>query len=335
MKLFVTGASGFLGRHVVAESIGRGHDVSALVRPAADVTRLSWADSPKAQIVRMDLRSCRGLAEAMDGVDVVLHLAAAKQGDLYAQLAGTVVATENLLQAILTANVKRLVAISTFSVYDCLRMRCGSLLDESSPIESNPSARDDYAKTKLVQEKLIEDHARAHGLELTVLRPGVIYGKDNLHNASLGVALSDRLWIRTGARARLPLTYVENCAEAVVLAAELRQAVGQVINIVDDDLPTQKQYAAALQERLTPRPRIVPVSWTVTRLTARCAWLTNKLLFGGRAKAPSILVPARLHARGKPLRYSNDKLKETLGWRPRYSMAEALDRSLNDQAPHH
>ena len=335
MKLLVTGATGFLGRYVADLAIDRGHEVRAVVRPASEAANLAWYQHPRVELARVDLRCKAGLVEAVCGVDAVVHLAADKTGDFYGQFAANVVATENLLEAMRQANVKRLVAISTFSVYDCLRMRGGAVLDESSPIEKDAPARDDYAQTKLVQEKLIRDHAEEHGLALTVLRPGVIYGRDNLYNAWLGVALSDQLWIRTGAHARLPLTYVENCAEAIVLAAEMRQAVGQVINIVDDDLPTQRRYARELQQRLTPRPRIVPVSWTVTRLTARCAWLTNKLLLGGRAKVPSILIPARLHARGKPLRYSNEKLKETLGWRPRYSMAEALGRSLKDQVAQH
>ena len=64
----------------------------------------------------------RGLAEALAGHDVVLHLAAAKSGDLYAQYAGTVVATENLLTAMTDAEVKRIVLISSLSVYDYLQI---------------------------------------------------------------------------------------------------------------------------------------------------------------------------------------------------------------------
>ena len=60
--------------------------------------------------------------------------------------------------------------------------------------------------------------------------------------------------------------------------------------------------------------------------------LTNRLLLGGRAKIPGIFVPARLHARCKPLRFDNRKIKQVLGWTPRYSLAEALDRSFADEA---
>jgi hypothetical protein len=69
------------------------------------------------------------------------------------------------------------------------------------------------------------------------------------------------------------------------------------------------------------------------RMLARSAWLTNKLLLGNRAKIPSILVPCRLHARIKPLRYTNRKIKDLLGWNPRYGLEEAIDRSLADGQP--
>jgi nucleoside-diphosphate-sugar epimerase len=162
----------------------------------------------------------------------------------------------------------------------------------------------------------------------------MLYGKDNLFNARVGMKAGSRWWIRTGAWARIPLNYVENCAEAIVLAAEVPAANGQILNVVDDDPPTQRRYAKLLQQRTTPRPRIVPVSWTVMRSVARLAWLTNRLFFGGRAKIPGLFSPAKVHARIKPLRYSNARIKQMLGWRPRYSLVEAIDRSLAGDQPH-
>ncbi|MGA2233184.1 MAG: NAD(P)H-binding protein, partial [Tepidisphaeraceae bacterium] len=102
MKLLVTGAGGFLGRHVVAEALRRGHVVRAMIRPASVVPQ----GQPNLEVVKADLRSSRGLAEIVRGCDAVLHLAAATSGDLYAQLSGTVVATENLLTAMAAANVR-------------------------------------------------------------------------------------------------------------------------------------------------------------------------------------------------------------------------------------
>jgi nucleoside-diphosphate-sugar epimerase len=326
MKYLVTGANGFLGKYVVAEALRRGHAVSAVVR-SGHVADVGWAGHPNLTIVRADLRSRRGLTEAVAGVDAVLHLAAAKAGDMYAQYAGTVVATENLLAAMDEAGVRQIVSISSFSVYDYLKIPSFSLLTEESPVEKDAFQRDEYAHTKLVQERLVRDHAVRNGWKFTILRPGVIYGKDNGFTARLGIN-AGRIWIRTGAWARLPLTYVENCAEAIVLAAEKASANGQTLNVIDDDPPTQRRYAKLLAGHMSPRPIIVPVAWTAMRFIAGMAVTINRVLLGNRAKIPGIFIPARLYARCKPLKFTNQKIKEALGWKPRFTIHESLDRSF-------
>lgn len=329
MKLLVTGATGFLGRYVVTEAIRRGHEVRAVARPSAEVGHLDWYARDRVELVRADLRSKRGLSDVVRGVDWVLHLAAAKRGDVYAQYAGTVVATENLLAAMTETGVRRIVAISSFSVYNYARIRPLALLDEQSPVEENAFDRDEYAHTKLVQERLIREHAAEHRWDVVVLRPGVIWGKDNLLNAWIGIAAGKRLWLRTGGWATVPLVYVENCAEAIVLAAEIKAAIGQTLNVVDDKLPTQRRFAQMVFSQMPNRPTIVPLPYTLLRLISGAAWQVNKRFLGGRAKIPGLFVPVRLQARAKPLQYTNRKLKEVLGWKPRYTMAEGLRRSLS------
>src|SRR5687768_5700852 len=129
MKLLVTGATGFLGRYVVAEALSRGHSVRAIVRPTGDANKLDG----DVECVRVDLRSPRGLVEACRGIDAVIHCAAAKSGDFYAQFAGTVLATENLLKSMKETGVKHIVAISSLSVYDYRKLWSFQRLDESSP----------------------------------------------------------------------------------------------------------------------------------------------------------------------------------------------------------
>lgn len=328
MRLFVTGAAGFLGRSVVAEAIARGHSVLAMVRPATDDSTLPWRGDPAVTLVRADLRSKKGLAEAVKDVDAVIHLAAAVGGDLYTQLMGTVVATENLLDAMCETGVKRVIAISSFSVYSYIDKWSHTVLKESTPIEPRLEERDDYCLTKVMQENLVRDYAEREGFQLTILRPGIIYGRDNLWTACLGAQAGNRWWIRIGAGAKLPLTYVENCADAIVLAAEKQEAIGQTFNVVDNRCPSHRKYIRMLRKRLSPAPRVIPVPWTVMRGICRIAWIANRAFFHGDGKLPSILVPARMHARCKPLRYSNARLRKTLGWTPRYTLREALDRSV-------
>lgn len=339
MKLLVTGASGFLGEYVVAEALRRGHTVRAVVRPGAAMDELPRLMDPRIELARVDLRSKRGLVEAVSGVDAVLHLAASKAGDMYAQYAGTVVATENLLEAMALAGPAggqrpmRLVGISSFAVYDYIRMRSYARLDERSPLAAEFPPRDEYCHTKLVQERLMREAGQRHGWDWAMLRPGVIYGRNNLWTARLGMSGGAKRWVRIGSFSRLPLSYVENCAEAILLAAEHPGPLALTCNVIDDACPTQATYAREVTRRLSPRPRMVTIPWPVMRLLARSATLVNTLAFRGRAKLPAILVPARLHARFKPLRYTNALLRSSLGWTPRYQLAESLDRSLSSHTP--
>ncbi len=337
MKIYITGATGFVGSAVVAEALRRGHDVVAVVRPASASDIAAQYPEHREQLTeaRVDLRSPAGLADSLAGVDSVIHLAAAKAGDFYTQFAGTVVATENLLAAMNQAKVGQLVAISTFSVYNYLEMRPGSLLDEDSPTETNPRLRDEYAQTKLIQEDLYREFDAGDRNAAVILRPGMIYGPDNLWHALLGAELGPK-FLRIGSRATLPLTYVENCAEAMVDAAEVlhhqpETVQGQVINIVDDDLPNQQEYADMVAARIDT-PSTISVPWSVMNAATSLLKKANQTFVGGRAKFPGIAVPDRLHARFKPLRYTNAKAKRLLGWSPRYSLAEALDRSAAAEA---
>jgi nucleoside-diphosphate-sugar epimerase len=231
------------------------------------------------------------------------------------------------------AGVTRLVGVSTFSVYDYLALSPGTLVDERTPVDRCPARRDEYARTKLVQEQLYREFGSRTEPERcnVIVRPGMIYGPGNLWHDLLGAGFGPR-YLRIGSRATLPMTYVENCAEALVLAAERltdpdSPVDGEVINIVDDDLPTQQQYAEAVAAR-TEVPRSVRIPWPVVRMGADVLAAANRKLVDGRAKFPGIAVPERLHARFKPLRYTNRKAKDLLGWEPRFGLAEAIDRSL-------
>lgn len=329
MKLFITGASGFLGQYIVAEALRRGHQVKAVIRPKTDATRLSWHEHPNVELVRLDLRQMSGLVEALQSVDDVIHLAAVKSGDFYTQFAGTVIATENLLTAMKKAEMMRLTAISTFSVYDYQKMRSRQVLDENSPIEADPLNRDEYAQTKLIQEDLYRTFEKDGG-QVSIIRPGMIYGRDYLWNACLGAELGSA-WLRIGGGATMPVTYVENCAEVIVMAAESDAAIGQTLNIVDDNLPTQNVYAKQLISKMEETPRTFFVSWPVMKAIAQMAWLYNTLFLKGKARLPGILVPAKLQGRFKPLRYSNEKVKMVLNWKPKYSLEEAFDRSCSHE----
>jgi 2-alkyl-3-oxoalkanoate reductase len=330
MKLLVTGASGFLGNYVVAEALRRGHQVRAVLRPSTNEQHLAWHKHPALELIRVDLRQQDGIVNALQDVEAVIHLAAAQTGDFDTRFAGTVTATENLLAAMIEASVLRLVAISTFSVYDYLRSPAGTTITEDTIVECCPLDRDVYAQTKLLQEESIREFEQNYAAQVTIVRPGLVYGKDRLWHSLLGAKLTDNLWLRIGADATLPLTYVENCADAIVSATEREEAIGQTINIVDDDLPTQSIYVEKLAQLKYSMPRTIPVNWTLMRTIAAIVCGYNKKLLKGQAKLPGLLNPAILDARFKRFCFSNARAKQILNWKPVYSLDTGLERSCSD-----
>ena len=333
MRILVTGATGFLGKHVVAEAVRQGHDVRAVVRPASNSTPPWWSEHASVEIVRGELRNASSIPSMLDGIEQVIHLAAVKAGSFYEQFAGTVIGTENLIDAMVGAGQRRMVLCSTFSVYEYLGRWSWAKLDEGSPLEGQPEHRDEYCQTKLIQEQLVRDAAREHEWQCVVLRPGVIFGPDNLWTARLGMQISERWNVRIGALARLPLTYVENCASAFVRAAEYSGKEPVVtVNVVDDECPGQASYLRAVIRARKESTRTFPLPWWAMRVLARSAWLTNSILFRGQCKLPGLLRPPALHARFKPLRYENRHIREVLGWQPEFDWREGIRRTLNGRA---
>jgi 2-alkyl-3-oxoalkanoate reductase len=325
MRLFVTGAAGFLGAAVVHRARAQGHHVTALVR-SADRARAALGDDGDVTLLVGDVRDPGPWEAGLDGVDAVIHLAAAKGGDLYGQFGVTVGGTEQLLAAMDRRRVTRLVHISTFSVYDYGALPIGAVLDETAPLDGSPRRRDEYAQTKLEQERLVREWAGLAGRQLTIVRPGAVYGTDNLwdggHAAQLG---GIGLAVAPGAVQKL--THVDNCAAAIVLAAERPEAIGETINVVDDDLPTQRAYERLLRREGVHVARGVPVPYRLARGIADVLDAANRRWFAGRAKLPYFMMPAKLDARFRPLRYSNAKAKRVLDWQPTITLAEGVRRS--------
>ncbi len=328
MKLFVTGASGFIGRAVVDSARAQGHEVIAMVRRGTDTDALGWHE-PEVTVVTADVRMPDDYRTVLAGADAVVHLAVVF-GDFADQFSVNVIGTEQLLDAMREVGVRRLVAVSSFSVYDYRALDIDGVLDETSPIEARPEDRDDYTRTKTYQERMIRETAERDGFELTVIRPGAVYGVDHLWGA--GVALgAGPLGFVVAPNSAMKLTYVRNCADAIVAAAD-PAAIGHTLNVVDDELPTHLDYAKAMRRHGFDVPRLIPVPYRLAQAFAGFLAVVNRTLFGGRAKFPALFEPPKLAASHLPLRYPNDEARSVLAWVPARSLDDALDEIAADEA---
>src|SRR6185503_16991684 len=278
--------------------------------------------------VAHDLRRREGLADIVRGVDAVIHCAALLNGSEHDQQAVTVDGTKNLLDAMAAAGVAHIVLISTFALYDYRRIPAGSALTEESPLDETPGDRAPYVRVKKAQEEFVREYGRLHGWRVTILRPGLVFGPGRTWFHHLGIAPSPRLWIGLAGRSALPLTHVENCADAIVLAAETPAAAGATLNVVDDNPPERRDYLRTLAQHAAPRPLIGYIPWGLIHLCASVASGTNRVLLRGKAPLPDLLRPASLDPRCKPLSYPNDRAKQVLGWSPRLAWQDALTRSV-------
>jgi 2-alkyl-3-oxoalkanoate reductase len=323
--VLVTGSNGFLGSVLVERLLARGEDrVRCLVRGGSDRSRLDAAASRwpgrHLEVVTGSLATPDDAARLLDDVDVVHPLAASLRGAPADMFLNTVVTSKNLLEAAARrSRPPRMVLVSSFSVYGVADLPRGAQVDEATPLETTPQRRDLYAQVKIRQERLFREASAANGLVLTVLRPGVIYGPG-------GSALSTRVGLRMpgiflhlGGDNLLPLTYVENCAEAIALAGASDRARGETYNVVDDDLPTCSRYLALYRERVE-RVRAVRLPYPATLgLSA----LVERYHHWSRGQLPAILTPYKAATQWKGNRFDNSRMK-SLGWSPRVPTEEGL-----------
>lgn len=316
MRVLVTGAGGFLGRAVVAAVARAGHEAVAMVRPAS----AGGATAPGVEQVAGDLRQPGPWREALD-VDAVVHCAAAF-GDLASQLAGTVLATENLLAA-LPPRARRFVHVSSLSVYDFDAPGLGGALDEATRLESAPLRRDAYTQTKLLQERLVREHAARHGLELVVMRPGAIYGPGKDWDAGTGLK-AGRFDLIFAPFSRMRLIHVDNCADAIVAGLTAPAPTPVTVNLIDPEQPSHWRYHRLARRAGVATGTAVPVPYWLVCGLGFATKLASRLFFQGRARLPELLDPPRQRVRWRPLRYPNARARAALGWAPRLPLEQGV-----------
>ncbi len=333
LNVLVTGANGFLGRYVVAALSDAGHRVRALVRPATDIKPLNW--SADIEVFRADLCVADNLAAAFDGIDVLIHLAAQVhgvdqvQGDDQPRVSATLTGTERLLNAMANSQTKRLVLASSFSVYNYHKLR--DTLDEDDPVEdADLNQRDGYTIAKVEQEKMVRRYAQQHAWELSVLRPGAIWGPGHLDLPNLGQRLGP-LYFIIAPRATLPLSYVENCAEAFAMSVTAPAEL--TLNVVDNESVTAWRFAGEYLRRTKQTTIRVPVPYHFGLLAGHLIRAVQRTILRGKPTLPNILRPRCFEARFKPLRYSNAALRLTLQWQQRYTLEQAWVRALLPSTP--
>ncbi|MDX6667769.1 MAG: hypothetical protein QOK04_1149 [Solirubrobacteraceae bacterium] len=285
MKVLVTGASGFLGGIVCEQLREHDHDVAALVRRPG-------SEPAGTRAVAGDLGDADSLRAALGGErpEAVVHLAAeiASQRDANRVHEVNVEGTRRLLEACTTGDGPRFVFASTVVTGDAK----GELLDEdaSLPVETP------YGRSKQEGERLV----RESGLDGVIIRPSHVYGPGGWYEEEFVKRLRQpgRFVVIGRGENWWDVVRVEDVASAFVAAVE-RAPAGAVYHVVDDEPIRLYDFVALTADAMgVGSPRRIPA--VVARLVA------------GRHAVTAVVRSARS---------SNARVKQELGWEPRYPTA--------------
>lgn len=324
--ILITGAGGFVGSKVVEVLLRYGFKrLRCLMRSTRNLTKLEELASisgADVELLQGNLLSREDCELAVKGASVIYHLAAGVEKSFPGCFLNSVVTTRNLLDAaIANKTLKRFVNISSIAVYTNENLPRGGILDENCPVDTKFVERfEAYTYGKAKQDELVLEYAGEYKLPYVIVRPSVVFGPGKLK-------ISDRIgtdtfgvFLHLGLGNIIPLTYVDNCAEAIVLAG-LRPGIdGQVFNIADDNLPTSRQFLRQYKKQVENIKSIPVPYWLWYSFNA----LWEKYSKWSQGQLPPVFNRRACEVYWKKIRYSNKKSKELLDWQPRVPMSEAL-----------
>lgn len=316
MRVLITGISGFIGGHLARRLLAEGEAVRGLVR---NPTKVRWLEHYGAELVVGNLLDPASLRRAVEGCTAVLHAAAWTGSPVLDEeeaWATNVNGTGYLLAAARATSVQRFVYFSSVAVYGLNR---SAVITEAA---STPIVGELYPDSKIAAEKLVRT-AQRQGLATTIIRPAATYGPagtawtirpiEQIKAGRLVLLGKDEGLVNPG--------YIDNLVDGVLLALRSPAAIGETFNLCDGITVTYRQfyqrYAAMLgQERLPTVP-----AW-LARLAATGPGNWLRRLLGRRP-----VGPWSYHFRFNPSRFSIEKARRLLGYRPAVSFDEGMRRT--------
>jgi len=171
---------------------------------------------------------------------------------------------------------------------------------------------------------LVREYGEKYKLPYVILRPGYVFGpgKQEL-NGRVGINTFG-FFIQVNGSHLLPLTFVDNCAEAIVLAGLKAGVDGEVFNVVDDDLLTSRQFLRLYKKRVNRFSVRIPYF-----VAHALSLLWEKYSKWSKGQLPPVFNRRRCAAEWKGNRYTNQKLHELLEWKPRVNMKDAMASFLS------
>ena len=319
MKVLITGATGLLGGHLIKELQQRGEQIRALVLPVENADKLT---AQGVEIVRGDITDASSLGPAVEGIDLIFHLAGMM--GVWRPMSDyrlvNVTGSENLYKADQAAGVRRFVHTSSHTVYG---LGYGRFMVEEDPLRPD---FDPYSTTKAEGDRLMRRLMLNSKVETVILRPGTFFGPgDHLHFGNMAQKTKDGKVILVGKGDNaLPFCYVTDIVQGYMLAAYHENAPGNVYNITNDKPLTQNQIYNAIADAIgAPHPTrhlpYLPIFLGATVIDK--FWSTA----GIKSKPPVTQLGALMF--GSDNKHSVEKARRELGYEPQVSLLEGIKLS--------
>lgn len=321
MRYLITGATGFIGGYVAKACLARGRAVCTIARPTSDTAEL---EKQGVTVYRGDLRDANVVRQAMEDVEVVVHCAAkvGHWGPLADFRAVNVEGVRNLLETSKGRALSRFVHVSTLGVYPA---RHHYATDETVPAYF--AHRDSYSQSKAEAEQVALAAYRDFGVPVVILRPGFVYGPGdrNVMPKIIDALRQGSVRLPGGGRAALNTIYIRNLVDAIFLAIDSQEAVGQIYNLTDGEYVSKEKFIHAVADAMgLPHPHLKPPFWLAKLVARSCeGWARLR----GASEAPRFNMTS-LKFLGMNLDFSIDKAKRELGYRPRVSFDDAIAETM-------
>ncbi len=321
MTVLVTGGAGFLGGHVVDIMVERAEPVRILVRAGEDISRFA---NMNVEIRQGDLTDRSSLESAVAGVERVLHCAA-RTGPWgpeaeYERI--NVFGTKMLVESAMAAGVRRIVHVSSITVHG-LDVR--GTVDETAPLQGG---FDPYSRTKAATERVLQQMIRDKGAPVTIVRPGLIYGPrdSNSFGRFASLVKQGKMVIIGAGTNHLPLIYVRDVAQGIVLASEVEQAIGNAYLLVNDEPVTQQGYFRTIAKELGVAPPRIHIPYRAALAIGGTAELVGHAL---HRQQPPPLMRFGLMQLGGENRFKIDRARSELGFSPQVNLTEGVHQSID------
>lgn len=265
-RILVTGASGFIGGHVCEALVRRGDVVRAMVRRSSNIDLLKELG---VELAYADMSDVAALEAACEGVDVVVHTAAAvgSYGEWEHFNEVGVLGTQRIIDAAARRGATRFIHISSIAVYGFRQHR--GPVGEDAPFDERPQGWNHYVREKVLSERILWTAHEEGRIRATSIRPVIVIGARDRNALPRLVELLNLpvTALPGGPRLHFPVVCIEDCVDAIVRSIDNDVSIGRAYNVSGDERITLGEFFALLARHAKrPAPRIYLPTAVVTFL---------------------------------------------------------------------